>query len=198
MNSSFADRILAAYPDDPAQNVLANLGPTYRPGAPYGQQYRRAATYYGDSTFIASRRLSCATWAEAGLTAYCFRFNAIPAWATPFDGATHFVEVAFAMLNLLGVGYPPVRTPPFEAKPQSYTDLAKLMSGDLIRFVTTGDVNSKARAKTFGVPYWPKYSSSKPEEFVYDANVTSFVEADTYRAEGINLINSAVLSVYGR
>ncbi|OAG01895.1 alpha/beta-hydrolase [Paraphaeosphaeria sporulosa] len=142
MNASFADRVLAAYPDDPAQNVLANLGPTYRPGPPYGAQYRRAATYYGDTQFIASQRLTCETWSAAGLTAYCFRFNAIPAWATPLDGATHFVEVAFAMLNLLGVGYPPVRTPPFEGKPPGYANLARLMSSDWIRFVNTGDMSA--------------------------------------------------------
>ncbi|KAJ4295578.1 hypothetical protein N0V90_007591 [Kalmusia sp. IMI 367209] len=198
MNDSFAGRVLAAYPDDPSQNVLANLGPTYRPGPPYGEQYRRAATYYGDSTFIASRRLSCETWAAAGLTAYCFRFNAIPAWATPLDGATHFVEVAFAMLNLLGIGYPPVRIPPFQGKPKSYADLARLMSSDWIRFVNSGNVNAKARTRSFGVPAWPKYNLNKPEDFVYDANVTSYVEADTYREEGISLINSGVFSVYGR
>lgn len=198
MNASFADRVLAAYPDDPAQNVLANLGSTYRPGAPYGAQYRRSATYYGDAQFIASQRLTCETWAAAGLNAYCYRFNAIPAWATPLDGATHFVEVAFAMLNLLGVGYPPVRTPPFQGKPPSYAQLARLMSSDWIRFVNSGDVNSKARASTFGVVSWPKYSLRKPEGFVYDANFTSHVEPDTYRAKGISLINSGVLSVYNR
>ncbi|KAF1976314.1 alpha/beta-hydrolase [Bimuria novae-zelandiae CBS 107.79] len=180
------------------QNVLANLGPTYRPGPPYGEQYRRAATYYGDAQFIASRRLSCETWAAAGLTAYCFRFNTIPAWATQFDGATHFVEVASSMLNLLGVGYPPVRVPPFEGKPESYADLTRLMSGDLIRFINSGNFNSKARERTFEVPYWPKYALLRPEEFVYDASVTSYVEPDTYRAEGMKLINSGVLPVYGR
>ncbi|KAF2442862.1 alpha/beta-hydrolase [Karstenula rhodostoma CBS 690.94] len=195
MNASFADRVLVAYP---ARNVLANLDPTYRPGPPHGAQYRRAATYYGDTQFIASQRLTCETWSAAGLTAYCFRFNAIPVWATILDGATHFVEVAFAMLNVLGVSYPPVRIPPFEEKPPSYDNLARLTSGDWIRFVHTGDVNSKARSRSFGVPRWPRYSLRKPEGSVYDANVTSHVEPDTYRAEGISLINSGVFVVYNK
>lgn len=101
------------------------------------------------------------------------------------------------MMNLLGFDYSPVRTPPLEGKPPSYANLARLMSSDRIRFVNTGDVNSKARSRTFGVPHWSKYSLRKPEGFVYDANVTH-VELDTYRAEGIDLINSGVFSVYNR
>lgn len=200
MNESFAEQVLTTYPDDPSKEILANLGPTFRPGAPYGAQYRRAATYYGDVTFIANRRLTCETWAAANLTAYCFRFDAIPAWATAMDGATHFVEVAFSMLNLLGVGYPPVRTPPFEGKPQSYADVARLMTDDWIRFINNGEVNNLQRENDWDVPAWPKYTVSGPREFVYDPNVTAlgFVEDDTFRSEGIKLVNSGVRSVYGK
>ncbi|CAI6331760.1 unnamed protein product [Periconia digitata] len=198
MNESFAQQVLATYPDDPSQEILANLGPTFRPGAPYGAQYRRAATYYGDALFVANRRRTCEIWAASNLTAYCYRFNAIPAWATPMDGATHFVDVAFPMLNLLGVGYPPVRIPPFKGKPQSYTDLAKLMSRDWIQFINSGDIANQHRESDFGVSDWPMYRVDSPEEFVFDANVTSFVEKDTYRSEGMKLINSAADSVYGR
>ncbi|KAK3635213.1 hypothetical protein LTR56_014822 [Elasticomyces elasticus] len=198
MNDSFAEAILAAYPDDPSVEVLANLGPTFRPGPPAGPQYRRAATYYGDENFIANRRATCQTWAKAGLAAYCYRFNAIPAWADQLDGATHFVEVAFAMLNLLGVGYEPFRTPPFQGKPPSHTDLAYLMSSDWVSFIANGDPNAWRGRKAHGVPSWPVYSTSAPQDFVYDANVTSYVEADTWRSEGIDLINSGNLAVYGR
>lgn len=197
MNASFAQAILGAYPDDPSQQVLANLGPTFRPGAPEGHQYRRAATYYGDSTMIANRRLTCQTWASFNLTAYCYRFNAIPAWADQLDGATHFVEVAFSMLTLSGVGYPPVRVNPFEEKPEAYMNLARLMSSDWISFVANGDIKWKGR-RAFGVPEWPIYRLDEPKEFVYDANITSFVELDTYRKDGIDLINAAAVPVYGR
>lgn len=198
MNSSFADRVLAAYPDDPSIEVLANLGPTFRPGPPQGPQYRRSATFFGDSQFIANRRLTCQIWAASGLQAYCYRFNAIPSWAGPLDGATHFVEVAFAMLNLLGVGYEPFRTPPFLGKPKSYTNLAYVMSGDWVSFVASGDPNTWRQRRSYGVPLWPKYDAKVGQDFVYDANVTSYVEADTWRKEGIDLINSGNLDVYGR
>ncbi|KAK4948835.1 hypothetical protein LTR10_012208 [Elasticomyces elasticus] len=198
MNDSFAEAILAAYPNDPSVAVLANLGPTFRAGPREGPQYRRAATYYGDQNFIANRRATCQTWAKTGLAAYCYRFNAIPAWADQLDGATHFVEMAFAMLNLLGVGYEPFRTPPFQGKPPSYTDLAYLMSSDWVSFVANGDPNAWRGRKAHGVPSWPVYSTSTPRNFVYDANVTSYVEADTWRSEGIDLINRGNLAVYGR
>lgn len=198
MNESFAAQVLATYPDDPSHEILANLGPNFRPGAPYGAQYRRAATYYGDALFVANRRRTCEIWAAFNLTAYCYRFNAIPAWATAMDGATHFVDVAFPMLNLKGVGYPPVRIPPFEGKPQSYTSLARLMSRDWIQFINSGEIGHRDDENNFAVSDWPVYRADNPEEFVFDANVTSFVEKDTYRSNGIKLINSAAYSVYGR
>lgn len=45
---------------------------------------------------------------------------------------------------------------------------------------------------------WPKYDVDDPLDFVFDANVTSYVEQDTYRKQGIDLINSHNLDVYNR
>jgi carboxylesterase type B len=194
---------LQAYPEDTSVEILQNLPLSYELGAPYGAEYRRAATYYGDQTFVAGRRLTCKTWASSGLPVYSYRFNAIPAGYTQEQGATHFVEVAFAMLNLEGVGYEPVRRPPFEGKPESYRDLAKLMSGDYVSFVSTMDPNTwrtgpGAPKIAAGAPLWPRYDSQNSLNFVFDANVTSHVENDTWRSQGIDLINSANLEVYDR
>lgn len=41
-----------------------------------------------------------------------------------------------------------------------------------------------------GIPQWPVYSNSDPQDFVFSANVTSHPEADTYRAKGTEFINS--------
>lgn len=38
------------------------------------------------------------------------------------------------------------------------------------------------------IPAWPGYDNSNPLDLVFDANVTSFVESDTYRAVGMKLI----------
>jgi len=48
-----------------------------------------------------------------------------------------------------------------------------------------------------GVPAWPVYDNTDGygQEYVFDANVTSYVEYDTYRAEAIQYMidNSASL-----
>ncbi|KAK0662826.1 Acetylcholinesterase [Lasiodiplodia hormozganensis] len=45
---------------------------------------------------------------------------------------------------------------------------------------------------------WPKYDLGDPRDFVFDANVTSFVEMDTYRAAGVDMINANAAAVFGR
>lgn len=194
-----ADQILEVYPDDLSVNVIASLGDT-RPGGSYGEQFRRSASYFGDYTFIAHRRKTCETWAAAGLPAYCYRFNAIPAGLPPQIGVTHFQEVSFVFNNIVGSGYLPAATPPFQGKGQSYIDLAKLMDSSWISFFHDLDPNSwkKSTAWSGKEEDWPVYDLENPQDFVFDANVTSYVEADTYRKEGIALINERDLDVYGR
>lgn len=197
---SYVENILKAYPLHADDQILANQAENWAPPADLGTQYRRVATYYGDEAYTAPCRLTCETWARSGLDTYCFRFNAVPSWATYLDGATHFVEVAFAQLNLLGVGYMPFRSPPFQGLAPSYAELAKLMSGDWITFVATGDPNGwKERTEampSLGNPIveWPKYEmrhkGRPPVKFMYEGNVTSSVEEDTVRKDAIRLINN--------
>lgn len=196
---AFANQLLEAYPDNTSVNVIANLGDA-RPGPPFGAQFRRSASYYGDQFFIALRRLTCQTWAAAGVPAYCYRFNAIPAGILPTIGVTHFQEVSFVFLNLLGVGYEPVAVPPFANKTQSYRDLSRLMSSSWASFVSDLDPNSWRESGAWNgtEELWPQYDAANPQDFVFDANVTSHVEADTYRKEGMDLINANNLDVYGR
>ncbi|KAG9203298.1 hypothetical protein G6514_002951 [Epicoccum nigrum] len=205
MNVTTAQRILDAYPLQSPENDLANLGPSdfVPPAYPYGTQYRRTTTYSTDQTFTANRRLTCQTWAAYSLAAYCYRFNAVPAWAGPYDGSTHFAEVAFAMKNLEGVGYAPVRTPPFQGLPQGYKELAGLMAGDWVRFVNTGDPNAWSRSNALRslqteVPAWTAYGKTDPKIFVFEGNATNAMEKDAWRAQGIDLINSLNKDVYGR
>ncbi|KAJ4305772.1 hypothetical protein N0V90_001304 [Kalmusia sp. IMI 367209] len=189
--ADFGKKVLEVYPDDLSVNVIENLGDT-RPGPPYGTQFRRSASYFGDAVFIANRRKTCETWAAAGLSAYCYRFNAIPAGLPPQIGVTHFQEVAFVFLNREGTGYFPAATPPFEGKGQNYIDLAKLMDSSWISFFHDLDPNSwKESAAWSGEEEdWPVYDVDNPLDFVFDANVTSHAEADTYRKEGMELINA--------
>lgn len=191
---SFQDVILEAYPDDLSVNVIASLG-DQRPAPPYGAQFRRSASFWGDYYFIASRRETAKTWASHDIPAYAYRFNAIPAGVPPEVGAGHFKEVAFVFYNIDGVGYrPDIR--PFEGKGQRYIDLADLMSSSWVSFVHDLDPNGYDGQSE--VPEWPRYVVDSPEDFVFDANVTSFAEEDTYRQEGIALINENALGVLHR
>jgi carboxylesterase type B len=204
MNSSFAQEIVDIYTDESTEQILPEQAEDWVPPPSVGALYRPVATYYGDTTMIAPRRLAARVWAQNKLPVWSYRFNAIPAWATYLDGATHFVEVAFAMRNLDGVGYPPVRVNPFEGLSESYKDLARLMSSDLIKFVSTGNPNGwrgrEKAAPTIGgmVPRWPQYGCGSGKNFVYEGNTTHRIEGDTYRLEAIDLVLSGNLDVYDR
>jgi len=197
--ANFTQAILAAYPDDLSVNVVASLG-NQRPGPPFGAQFRRSASYFGDVAFIAPRRKTCETWAAKGLDAYCYRFNAIPAGIPAAIAATHFQEVAFVFNNVQGVGYIPAAVPPFENKTQNYRDLAHFMNSNWISFVHDLDPNAWRESSAWNgtEEMWPKYSLDQPMDYVFDANVSSYAEPDTYRKQGMQLINDNALSVYSR
>ncbi|KAH7390357.1 Alpha/Beta hydrolase protein [Cadophora sp. MPI-SDFR-AT-0126] len=156
----------------------------------FGAYWRRSAAYSGDLFFIASRRHTCAVWSAAGLDAYCYRFNAIPA-GIPFPiSVTHFQEVAFVFDNLQGLGY---AVNPFEGKGESYIKLAELMSKSWASFVADLDPNGWV-GRSEEVEEWPSYEAVRDEvegawDMVFDANVTSFVESDTFREVGIRIMN---------
>lgn len=198
--SFFANEILTAYPDTPTDWIpsVSEIGNGSFTGA-QGTQYRRTAAYAGDEVFIANRRLTCQTWAAANTPAYCYRFNAIPAGIPASVGVTHFQEVAFVFNNVHGLGY---ADDPFAGKPDSYLALSKLMSCSWASFVADLDPNSFRRSANQtiagiagGADEWPRYGmgSGAARNMVWDANVTSYAEEDTFRKEGIDLINEGNL-----
>ncbi|KAF2153646.1 alpha/beta-hydrolase [Myriangium duriaei CBS 260.36] len=184
----FIQKLLAAYPQSPSFGIPSSqaLGGDILLGAPYGPEYRREAAYAGDVTFIAPRRRTCETWAAAGLPAYCYRFNTIPAGIPWPIEVTHFQEVAFVFNNLQGLGY---AINPFQNKSAAYTQLSKLMSNSWASFFHDLNPNNWTGRAGFGAEDWPTYAVNGPKDFVFDANRTSYAEPDTFRAEGIKLIN---------
>ncbi|KAG9515783.1 alpha/beta-hydrolase, partial [Aureobasidium melanogenum] len=156
------------------QNVTT-LGPQF------GPYYRASAAYFGDEVFIANRRKTCETWAANNVSAYSYRFNAIP---TGSEFVAHFQEVAFVFNNLNGLGY---AIDPFANKSSAFTDLSDFMSKSWVTFVHDLTPNGFA-GKNSSLPAWPVYSVEAPQNMVFDANVTSHTEPDTWRAEGIKLI----------
>jgi len=110
------------------------------------------------------------------------------------------VEVAFVFLNFDGLGYNGVNGfagNPFAGKQERYKDLVYLMASSWASFVTDLDPNSFRKENT-GVmgrtERWPIYAAKNSMDYVFDANVSSYAEPDTFREEGIALINSAVIT----
>ncbi|POS72259.1 hypothetical protein DHEL01_v209348 [Diaporthe helianthi] len=190
------EQILQAYPDDLSVNILASLG-QQRPGPPYGAQFRRSASYWGDVAFVAPRRQTAETWAAQGAPAYSYRFNAIPNGVPPEIGVGHYNDIAYMFRNYLGTGYRPDILP-FEGMPWGHFKLARLMSSSWARFISDLDPNAPWSGRYGKSTAWAKYSLDNPTNFVFDANVTSHSEPDNFRKEGIDLINANALALYRR
>jgi carboxylesterase type B len=194
LTPSYAAGIISNYTSLPYNQLsLPSLPPTYTFPVRYGPLWRYTSTYYGDTSMHAGRRLLTSTYSAAGVPTWSYRFNAIPAWAYPEQGATHFVEVAFAMLSFEGIGYPPVRARPFEGKSEAYFDLARSMASAYVGFVNGGVPGGER-----GV--WPEYGMAGKEgqgrNYVFEAERSSWVESDDWRREEIEWINEHGREVY--
>ncbi|KAK6586967.1 hypothetical protein PZA11_000257 [Diplocarpon coronariae] len=183
-NSTVAREVFDLYPQNGAEQVIATY-PNDK-GADLGYQYKRACTFAGDYWIIAPTRYAAQVWAAAGVPAYQYRWNAIVNGVPRYIGATHAKEIAFVFDDLKGWDYD---VSPWANRPASYTDLAHTVSTTWAAFVAT--LNPNVNGKVNGITEWPLYSIDSPSRFVFDANVTSYVEADTTRKESIEyLINS--------
>ena len=74
------------------------------------------------------------------------------------------------------------------------------MNSNWISFVHDLDPNAWREANDFNgtEALWPVYDVSNPMDMVFDANVSSYAEPDTYRKEGMALINAHNYDVYQR
>ncbi|KAE9273886.1 hypothetical protein PF008_g29734 [Phytophthora fragariae] len=98
-------------------------------------------------------------------------------------------EVAFVFYNLEGDGYNnSVATDPFLNKPDSYKQLARVMTRMWASFIVHENPNENGVTAL----EWPVYTSDNAQNIVFDANVTEFayIAPDTYRAEGIAYLTS--------
>jgi carboxylesterase type B len=130
-NATLID-LLKLYPNDPSNDI-----PLSAPGVfndTIGLQFKRSATLIGDIAFKAPRRLAAQQWNKYTNTSlYSYRFNTIPNGIPDYYGVTHFQEVPFVFHNVRGNGFPNIDPPyfgpdPFSNRPESFFDLATLMS----------------------------------------------------------------------
>jgi carboxylesterase type B len=145
----------------------------------------------------AGRRQACQTWAKFGVPAYCFRFNALTANSNPYYGVQHGSEIPFVFLSLNGAGYTPWSKNPFSGMGKNYIDLAYFVSSNWASFVSDLDPNSWRKSYKGKEAVWLEYSKGQ-RLLVFDANVTSFTEPDTWRETSIKYINDNSASVYHR
>ncbi|KAM0560016.1 hypothetical protein ACHAPJ_003973 [Fusarium lateritium] len=171
------------YPDVPELGIPASI--VGRPDAAQGAQWKRVAAFAGDFQQHSGRRLLAQAYSASNLAVYSYLWNVyvngIPAWA----GATHFQEVAFVFNNVKGVGY---SANPFENKPESYVELADMMSKMWVAFMN--DLNPNT-AKTIEHDFvWPEYNPLLPFNIVFDANKTdlTYIAPDTYRGDEISFL----------
>ncbi|KAH7491187.1 Lipase 1 [Phytophthora ramorum] len=177
------------YPDIPEIGVPGTMHGRPATDSGYGVMYKRAAAYGGDAVMHAPRRYLSEIWAANDLPSYSYVFNVLTAGNDEYIGATHFTEVAFVFYNLLGDGYNnSVATDPFLNKPESYKQLARVMTRMWASFIVHGNPNENGVTAL----EWPEYTSDSAQNIVFDANVTelAYVAPDTYRAEGIAYLTS--------
>ncbi|KAL6408910.1 Carboxylesterase, type B [Ilyonectria robusta] len=190
-DNATALEIATLYPDIPEIGIPPTL--KGRPPASLGLQYKRISAFVGDLVWHAPRRLTDQILARNNVSSWSYEFNVIPNGIPPITGATYFTEVAFIFYNLLGLGYPDL---PFEGTPQSYKDIADIISRYWVNFIVDGDPNSSE----VGPHQWPSYSLKNPQIMAFDANTTdlAFPIPDTYRAEPIQYISDHLGIAFGR
>ena len=176
-----ADKILELYPDDPSQGIPKFLGDKRVPQL--GYMYRRTAAFAGDYVMHANRRRQCEAYTAASAPAYCYRFDVRNTDVGYLAGVTHFEEVSFVFNNLAGRGYHYGK--PFDNVPQSFIDLSYLMAGMWASFIHDQNPNFDNKQNV----HWDVYQTGDPVDIVFDANITSHMEPDTWRKDGIAYIN---------
>jgi carboxylesterase type B len=172
-------KLLGLYPNDPINEPpYGRMGNETYPK--YGMEWRRDAAIGGDLVMIAQRRKMCEVYTEAGKKVYSYRFDT-PLWnQTAPISVPHFANVVFSFQNISGaLGSLP--------QYQSYKDLSTDIGKAYVNFVTTGDPNGRNASSRF--PRWPQYVLDAPRNLVMNSN-GSYVEADTWRKEGIAFINT--------
>ncbi|KAK2042401.1 alpha/beta-hydrolase [Colletotrichum somersetense] len=190
VNTTQIAAISELYLDDP------NVGiPTSYPGRPsgdlarFGSQWKRVAAVAGDYQQNSGRRHLARSYAGIGLPVYSYMWDIYVNGIAPIYGATHFQEVAFAFNKVQGLGY---AINPFEGKPQSYVELAGLMSSMWVTFIHSNDGNGCDAQKMNGIT-WPRYTPGQPHNLVFNANYTtlSYFAQDKYREAQISYLQES-------
>lgn len=187
------------YPDDPLLGIPAFIMGRLA-ALPWGLQFKRSAAFAGDFQQHSGRRMLAQSYAAAGQAVYSYLWNLHVNGVPAEYGATHFQEVAFVFNNVEGKGY---SASPFDNRPDSYKQLADMMSRMWVAFVNGADPNGWNKVKSSSncshrrddsAAIWPLYSGPDAQNIVFDVNATDiyYTAKDDYRKEGITYIIDSV------
>ncbi|KAK4158663.1 Alpha/Beta hydrolase protein [Cladorrhinum sp. PSN259] len=135
-----------------------------------------------------------------GIPAWNYRLDVTNVGVPGYQSTAHFQEIPYTFSNLDGVGY---ARNPFEGAPKSYRTLAKVMSNTWIRFFvsidpTAGTSTGRIESR---VVQWPRYNPAEGggvgRNIVWDGSKISYMEWDSFRAEGVNWMIENSLSALG-
>ncbi|GAA6022853.1 hypothetical protein JCM11491_007019 [Sporobolomyces phaffii] len=174
LSPNSTEQLVSKYSNEQSEGCPFNTGDGV---LPTGLQDKRSLAINGDIQMTAPRR-NLAEAASRFSPVYSYRFDTVPENATILSGVSHFQEVAYVFSNPLPTQNR-LGTRPGDA------ELARLMTSQWISFIHDLTPNNNA---INGSVEWPNYQES-PQNFVFRRN-GSWVEPDTYRAEGIAYINS--------
>ncbi|KAI1312073.1 lipase [Xylaria venustula] len=176
-------RLLELYPDDPCHEPPYAITNCTR-DLSKGYMWRRATAIGADLVMISGRRRMAELYTGAGLPVYSYRFDQRPWNADEWDGVKHFANVAYSFQNISGLLGP---SPEYD----SHVQLARSIGQAYVGFVYHLDPNKgvvgNSTWKAEALPHWPVYSLDAPTNMVLNAT-ENWVEADTWRKEGIEFI----------
>ncbi|GAA5950607.1 hypothetical protein JCM3765_000548 [Sporobolomyces pararoseus] len=173
LSRNSTEELVSLYSEEPAEGCPYNTGDGVLPS---GLQDKRSLAIGGDIQMTAPRR-NLAEHAARYSPVYSYRFDTVPENATILTGISHFQEVAYVFSN-------PLKTQNSLGTRPGDAELAKLMTSQWVSFINDLTPNNNG---VDGSVEWPNYQES-PQNFVFRRN-GSWVEPDTYRAEGISYLN---------
>lgn len=178
-------KLLELYPDDPC-----NEPPYYITNCTRfldkGLQYRRAAAIGTDAVMVAGKRKMAEFYTRAGLDVYSYRFDTRLYNQSAEAGVPHFDNTYFSFQNITGwLGPLPANA--------GAGRIANAIGKAYVRFVYSLDPNPTKNATGELLPHWPKYDILHPTNMVLNAT-WPHVEADTFRKEGMDFINTEYVS----
>ncbi|KAH9867231.1 hypothetical protein IAQ61_007823 [Plenodomus lingam] len=179
VNETVARRLLALYPNDPAQGLPYGWG--NRTWPENGLQWKRYQSIATDLTMFAPRRLLAEKMSGYVDEVYSYRWDAPKYNNTPASiGVNHFSEIPFVF------GNPTQTITPLGTNPANLA-LSNLVMRMWTSFAYNLDPNLHGLK---GIPHWPQYGKNVTN-FVFRTD-RSYVEPDDDRLEGVAYINTLV------